>query len=187
MEQGLSPAQVERRLRRRADAILWRVARIAEPGLIPWYPDFTHAANGMTGYHSPEPAWGAAGSLSDEALAAMRDLTAAEYAKQRAKERRILARMKSRPDQTAFVALMFAYMAQCLKGTPERPWPRHFEKEARREAEAACTSPDDPNNTDALHRALFAMTRAQRELARAIAFEVCRPVKAAEERANKAP
>ena len=185
MDGRLILQQADRLIRRRALSILARATGIIEPGLNPWYPDFTHAANGMTGYHSPEGTWGAAGSADECALANMRDLTKLAYAKKRDSEKRAKARTTKRPPPEVFVALTFGYIAQCRQGTPEEPWPRDFEKHAKRHAERALTDPADRKGTAQRMKALSKMTPSQQMRARAIAFEACFPVKAAERRTKK--
>lgn len=186
MDERLVQQQIDRQLRRRALAIIARAAGIIEPGLNPWYPDFTHAANGMTGYHSPEGTWGAAGSGDERALANMRDLTKLAYAQKRDSEQRARARTEKLPPTEVFVAMTFAYVAQCRRGTREKPWPRHFQKKALFHAEQALTDPANPERTVLLRKALDQMTTAQKNLARSIAYEACFPVKAAEKRAKNA-
>lgn len=185
MDERLAQEQIDRQFQRRALALIARAVGIVEPGLNPWYPDFTHAANGMTGYHSPDGTWGAFGSDDEHALAHMRELTQVAYARQRDSEKRAQARSQSRPDAEAFVALTFGFLEVCRQGTPDKPWPRNFLKRALAHAELSLTDPTDRTRTAQRLKALAKMTKPERNRARAIAFEACFPVKAAEERFKK--
>jgi hypothetical protein len=170
---------------RRARGILARVTGIIDSDLDASFPDFVHVAKNFIGAHTLGDGLSSAGGNDADALAIMRDLTAKAYEKRRATERRARAATTAHLHPEAFQALTFAYLDQCISGRPEKPWPRHHEKLAGRAAIDACTFVDDPERTALLHRELTNMTRPQRALARAIAFEARFPVQSAAARTTK--
>jgi hypothetical protein len=174
VDQRLIDEQIKKQILRRALAFLARATGKRDADLPEGVPDFTYAANGMSGYHAPDGDIAAWGSHDPTAQALMRESTGNAYAKQVSHERHGRAHTIMSLPYEAMRALMLAYLDLCQHDNPRQPWPRQVNRLALDAALIACTYPDE-KRTAAMHRALVNATRQQCEKAKAIALEAWFP------------
>jgi hypothetical protein len=153
--------------RRRVPNILARVTGVILPGFNEHNADFTLTLGDLTAYHAPDGNVLVTGTTDPGKHALMRERVASAYAQDQQRVRNKRSRTQRPVHPQAMLALVHALIDLCDLDAPDAPWPHFSDKQALRIARTTC------GNGSALSHSLVLITRKQRDLAKAVAYEAC--------------